>query len=213
MDCKFVGRFSLYTTVLLLTGCAHRRPLRELSDKVHLDIRYATKNNFTGHKLYAEGRCFLRDETAAKLIAANEELKAAGLGLKVFDCYRPLSVQRRMWSIVPDERYVADPQKGSRHNRGAAVDVSLVNLDDGRELWMPTPYDEFTERAHRNYAVLPVEPAVNRQRLQDVMTRNGFIGLATEWWHFDDAEWQNYDVLDVDLQELKTAPGKFGRTF
>jgi D-alanyl-D-alanine dipeptidase len=118
-----------------------------------------------------------------------------------------------MWSIVPDERYVANPEKGSRHNRGAAVDVSLVNLSDGRELWMPTPHDEFTERAHRDYASLPPEPLANRKKLEEVMVRNGFVGLPTEWWHFDDVDWQNYNVLDIDLSSLKTAPGKFGRHF
>ena len=118
-----------------------------------------------------------------------------------------------MWSIVPDERYVANPEQGSRHNRGAAVDVSLVRLDDGTELWMPTPYDEFTERAHREYASLPAEPAANRKKLEEVMTRNGFVGLPTEWWHFDDGDWQNYNVLDIDLKDLRKAPGNFGRAF
>ena len=202
----------LLLVVLLLSGC-DKPVLTELSDKVHLDVRYASTNNFTGHRLYDEGRCFLREETGRKLLAANEELKASGLALKVFDCYRPLSVQRQMWALVPDERYVANPEKGSRHNRAAAVDVSLVSLNDGRELWMPTPYDEFTERAHRDYAALPAEPAANRKKLEDVMTRNGFVGLPTEWWHFDDVDWQNYNVLDIDPKQLKTAPGKFGRTF
>jgi zinc D-Ala-D-Ala dipeptidase len=196
------ARAGCFAAALMLAGCAHRSNLTEISYIVPLDMPYAHTNNFTGQKLYWEGRCFLRLKTAEKLIAANEELKQAGLALKLFDCYRPLSVQRRMWAIVPDERYVANPEKGSRHNRGAAVDVSLVRLSDGRELWMPTMHDDFSERAHRDYMRLPPEPIENRKKLDDVMTRHGFIGLPTEWWHFDDADWQQYEVLDVDFREL-----------
>jgi zinc D-Ala-D-Ala dipeptidase len=208
-----VIRTSLLTLLLLLSGCDNPYGLKEISYDIRADIRYATKNNFTGHKLYWEGRCFLREATALKLAAADAELRASGLAIKVYDCYRPLSVQRLMWSIVPDARYVADPETGSRHNRGAAVDVTLVELADGIELWMPTIFDDFSERSHRNYTNLPPEPIANRNRLADVMTRNGFIGLPTEWWHFDDSEWQKYDVLDVNLRDLKTAPGKSGRNF
>jgi D-alanyl-D-alanine dipeptidase len=189
--------------LLLLTGCSRRSGLTDVSYILRLDMPYARTNNFTGHRLYWEGRCFLRPETAQKLVAADEELKSAGLTLKVFDCYRPLSVQRRMWAIVPDERYVANPDKGSRHNRGAAVDVSLVRLSDGVEVWMPTLHDDFSERAHRDYMNLPPEPLENRKKLEEVMTRHGFIGLPTEWWHFDDSDWQKYEILDVQFRELK----------
>jgi zinc D-Ala-D-Ala dipeptidase len=204
-------RVEVVIAAILLASCGrHRHGLTEISDYIHLDMRYASHNNFTRHRLYWEGRCFLREETANKLLAADEDLRSSGLALKVYDCYRPLSVQRRMWSIVPDERYVANPETGSRHNRGAAVDVTLVDLASGTELWMPTPHDEFTERAHRNYPNLPAEPIANRKKLEEVMTRHGFIGLPTEWWHFDDADWHKYDLLDIDLRELKTAPGNFG---
>jgi D-alanyl-D-alanine dipeptidase len=115
-----------------------------------------------------------------------------------------------MWSILPDERYVANPEKGSQHNRGAAVDVTLVDLASGTEIWMPTAHDEFSERAHRDYMNLPPEPIANRKKLEEIMTRHGFVGLPTEWWHFDDADSQKYEVLDIDLKDLKSAPGDFG---
>jgi D-alanyl-D-alanine dipeptidase len=130
------------------------------------------------------------------------ELEASGLRLKVFDCYRPLSVQRKLWELVPDERYVADPKKGSRHNRGAAVDLTLVTADGG-EVAMPTAYDEFTEKAHRDYQALPASALRNRALLERVMVKHGFVGLPTEWWHFDDADWEKYPVLDVDFRELR----------
>src|SRR6202042_1202677 len=119
-----------------------------------LDIRYATTNNFTGQKLYPVARCCLRREAAENLKAVQEELHGMGLALKVFDGYRPLSVQKKMWAVYPHAGFVADPAKGSRHNRGAAVDLTLIKLD-GTEVPMPTPFDDFTEKAHRNYTNLP----------------------------------------------------------
>jgi D-alanyl-D-alanine dipeptidase len=160
---------------------------------LRLDIRYATANNFTKQKLYDDASCRLQPATAQKLARAQQELETQKLGLKVFDCYRPLAVQRKLWDLVPDERYVADPAKGSRHNRGAAVDVTLVRKD-GTELAMPTGYDDFTERAHRNYARLPATVAANRELLERVMVKHGFVGLPTEWWHFDDVDWEKYPV-------------------
>jgi D-alanyl-D-alanine dipeptidase len=165
---------------------------------VVLDLRYATTNNFTGHVLYPEARAWLRRGTAQRLAAVQRDLKAMGLGLKVFDAYRPLAVQRQLWERVPDERYVANPATGSRHNRGAAVDVTLVR-SDGTELLMPTPFDDFSERAHRSFRDLPADALANRDLLERVMTRHGFVGLPTEWWHFDDVDYRQYDVLDVPL--------------
>ena len=121
-----------------------------------LDIRYATTNNFTGQKLYPVARCCLRREAAENLKAVQEELRGIGLALKVFDGYRPLSVQKKMWAVFPHPGFVADPAKGSRHNRGAAVDLTLIKLD-GTEVPMPTPFDDFTPKAHRDYMDLPAE--------------------------------------------------------
>jgi zinc D-Ala-D-Ala dipeptidase len=166
--------------------------------KLRLDIRYATSNNFTHGKLYARARCLLHEPVARRLADVQRELLARGLSLVVHDCYRPLSVQKKMWALVPDERYVSDPAKGSRHNRGAAVDVALVD-ERGRALPMPSAYDEFGERAHRDYTGGSDEQRRNRALLEEVMTRHGFVGLPTEWWHFDATEWQSYPILDEPL--------------
>lgn len=166
---------------------------------VMLDIRYATTNNFTGQKLYPFSKCFLRRAPAERLRAAQAEFATLGYGLKIFDGYRPLSVQRKMWEVYPHAGYVADPKKGSRHNRGAAVDVTLIRLSDGTELPMPTPYDDFTPKAHRDCTDLPAEVIKHRDLLAQVLTKHGFIGLPTEWWHFDDQDWRQYPLLDIDI--------------
>jgi D-alanyl-D-alanine dipeptidase len=167
-----------------------------------LDIRYATTNNFTGQQLYPVARCCLRTEAADKLKAVQEELHGMGYALKVFDGYRPLSVQKKMWVVYPHPGFVADPAKGSRHNRGAAVDLTLIKLD-GTEVPMPTPFDDFTDKAHRDYIDLPPDVIKNRELLEQVMTEHGFKGLKTEWWHFDMKGWQKYPLMDVDYSQIK----------
>jgi D-alanyl-D-alanine dipeptidase len=173
--------------------------IRDVAPAIRLDIRYATPRNVTGETLYPAARCLLRPAVAERLAKAQAALERQGLGLVVFDCYRPLSVQKRLWALNPDERYVADPAKGSRHNRGAAVDVTLIRADGG-PVGMPTDFDDFSERAHRVYNRLPPTVRVNRARLEQAMRDAGFEPLATEWWHFDDPDWAQYDVLDVPLQ-------------
>ena len=189
---------------MLIPGCG-RDELVEL-DKfipgIVLDIRYATTNNFTGQILYPSARCFLRKPVAENLRAVQAELATQGLGLKVFDGFRPLSVQKKMWEVFPHPGYVADPKKGSRHNRGAAVDLTLIRLSDGAELPMPTAFDDFTTKAHRDFNDLPEETIRNRALLETLMTKHGFIGLPTEWWHFDDENWKRYPIMDVDASKL-----------
>lgn len=188
--------------LLLLFAGPRLADIAAVNPRIRLDIRYATTNNFTGHKVYDEARCFLQAEVARKLSQVQEDLERQGLGLKVYDCYRPLSVQKRFWALVPDERYVANPAKGSRHNRGAAVDLTLVNAQ-GEELRMPTPYDDFTEKAHRDYRNLPEQAIRNRDILEKAMVRRGFVPLPTEWWHFDAVGWEAYPVLDIDFARLR----------
>ena len=202
-------RFAIarFLAVALCSGCAMVRieqpgelvDARALVPGARLDIRYATTANFTGRVLYPAARCLLRPSVAERLRRAEDSAESMGLSLVVFDCYRPLSVQKEMWKLVPDERYVADPAKGSRHNRGAAVDVSLARTD-GTELAMPTAFDDFSERAHRDYAELPREAIANRALLERIMTEAGFVGLPTEWWHFDAVGWESYAILDVPLR-------------
>lgn len=187
----------------LLAACAGPKAsglvdVAAVDPSIVLDIRYATKDNFTREAVYPVARCLLREEVAQRLRRVQEALKARGLGLKVFDCYRPLSVQKRFWVLVPDERYVADPAKGSRHNRGYAVDASLVDAR-GEPLAMPSSYDDFSEAAHRGHHAEP-EAAKNRALLEEAMAKEGFVGLATEWWHFDSPGWEKAPVLDVPLR-------------
>ncbi|MGG6265350.1 M15 family metallopeptidase [Leptolyngbya sp. AN03gr2] len=170
--------------------------IRSINPRIALDIRYATRNNFVKETLYPQARCILRAATAQQLSQVQTDLERRGLGLKVFDCYRPLSVQKRLWQIKPDPNFVANPAIGSRHNRGAAVDLTLVDRT-GKELPMPTGFDDFSERASLNYNNLPAEVLRNRQLLQDAMVRAGFTPLSTEWWHFDGRGWQNFSVRDV----------------
>ena len=167
-----------------------------------LDIRYATTNNFTGQQLYPVARCCLRRDAAEDLKGAQEELNKMGYALKLFDGYRPLSAQKKMWAVYPHPGFVADPAKGSRHNRGAAVDCTLIKLD-GTPVPMPTPFDDFTEKAHRDYIGLPPDVIENRELLQNVMARHHFRGLPTEWWHFDLRGWEKYPVMDVDYSQIR----------
>ncbi|TAG70334.1 MAG: peptidase M15 [Oscillatoriales cyanobacterium] len=166
-----------------------------------VDIRYATTNNFLKRKLYTVAKCALRSSVAQKLALVQTDLEKIGLGLKVYDCYRPFSVTKQMWEFLPDPNYVANPARGSRHNRGAAVDLTLVDRT-GKELEMPTPYDDFTKKAHRDYNGGSAQSRKNRQTLEDAMKKQGFIGISTEWWHFDSEDWQKFAILDVSLSEI-----------
>lgn len=176
--------------------------LRDVDASIRVDMRYASRNNFLRETLYPANRCLLRPETADRLRRVQEHLAAAGLGLQVWDCYRPLSIQRRMWEYMPDPRYVADPQEGSKHNRGAAVDVTLVRLG-GEAVDMGTDHDDFSERAGRDYSDFPFEVIRNRKVLENAMTLQGFLPLPSEWWHFDDPAWQRFDVLDEPLDPAR----------
>jgi D-alanyl-D-alanine dipeptidase len=198
------GRWVLAAAVLATVAAAPPATggdlvdVQALSPDIRLDMRYATADNFTHHKIYPVAKCYLRRPVAERLARVQAALARDGLGLKVFDCYRPLSVQREFWRLVPDERYVADPAKGSRHNRGAAVDLTLVTRA-GEELTMPTSFDDFSERAHRDFRRLPRDRIRHREQLEQAMRREGFIPFPTEWWHFDDPDWQRYPMLDLPL--------------
>ncbi len=191
---------------LLLLGCAPKDPaelidVRTVIPDIRLDIRYATEDNFTKSVLYPEPRCILRREVAEALWKAQWALKDDGYELVIYDCYRPLSVQKKMWEIVPDEAYVANPAKGSRHNRGAAVDVGLVDRY-GKLVAMPTAFDDFTEKAHYSNIDLPAAILVNRQKLRTIMERYNFVALPTEWWHFDYLGWQRFPVMDIPFRDV-----------
>lgn len=199
-------RAVLMTACLLLPAACRRDHygmvnIEQKNLRILREMRYATINNFTHKVLYDRAECWLNAVAAARLDAVQKDLEQQGYGLKVWDCYRPLSVQKKFWALVPDERYVANPAKGSRHNRGAAVDLTLVRAD-GSEVPMPTPHDDFTERAHRNYMDLPDDVKANRALLEKVMVKHGWSPLPTEWWHFDSEGWESYPVMDIDFDAL-----------
>lgn len=172
-------------------------PAENIRPAVVTDARYATRNNFTGERLYPSDQLWLHRDTARALSRAQADLAKQGLRLKIYDAYRPLPVQQRMWDLIRDERYVSNPAKNlGRHTRGTAVDVTLVD-SCGRELDMPTGFDNFTERAHADYPGVTAAQRRNRKTLARAMTRHGFIPYPFEWWHFDLKGWEKYPVLSI----------------
>ncbi|MGE6356062.1 M15 family metallopeptidase [Flavobacterium sp. NPDC079362] len=158
--------------------------LKEYSNDFIYDMKYATEDNFLKAKVYDCAECLLRYKTVKALIAANKEFMKQGCKIKLFDCYRPLSIQKKMWEIVSNPKYVADPKKGSIHNRGGAVDITVVNAY-GIELEMGTDFDFFGIQASHNYTKLPVSVKANRKYLKTVMIKNGFNFFDSEWWHYN----------------------------
>jgi D-alanyl-D-alanine dipeptidase len=168
-----------------------------------LDIRYATTNNFTGEKIYNLSRAYARKPVAEALKKAQAEFKKAGVGIKIFDAYRPYKATVKFYEVYHDTTYVASPYRGSRHNRGCAIDMTIVDLKTGRELKMPTEFDSFKKEA---WPTTPVKDPVikkNRDLIISVMERNGFKVNASEWWHFDFVGWKKYEVMDIDYEELE----------
>ncbi len=167
-----------------------------LDSTILLDIRYATENNFVGQVLYGCARCFLRPAAAQAVLAAHQELKTEGLGLKMFDCYRPRDVQYKLWEIFPKPGYVANPDKGSIHNRGGAVDLTIVD-STGQELLMGTDFDFFGPKANHTYTDLPKAVLANRRKLRELMGKHGFSFIRSEWWHYN---FQNkeYELADEE---------------
>ena len=168
-----------------------------------IDVRYATSNNFMHQVLYPVARVYLRAPAAAALREVQADLARENLGIKIFDGYRPYRVTKAMWEPIKNPDFVADPAKGSRHNRGAAVDLTLIDLRTGQELTMPTPYDDFTSHARQDFMELPPEAIANRAKLRDAMTRHGFVPLPSEWWHFDFGGWEKFELMDVGLEALR----------
>lgn len=186
------------TAITLTAGSASPADMVVLQHEVPeliFDVRYATENNFTRRILYPDALLRSRRHVADSLKTAVRLAAERGYRIKIFDAYRPVSVQRFMWSLLPDERYVADPAKGSRHNRGCAVDVTLCTLD-GNELDMGTGYDEFTELAHADAKGITRDQASHRAILKEIMNSSGFDVLPTEWWHFDLRGWESYPILE-----------------
>lgn len=173
--------------------------LKDLDDSFVYDMRYATENNFLHKKVYSCADCVIREEVADALIKANNEFKKQGCVIKFYDCYRPLAVQRIMWEVYPDARYVANPATGSIHNRGGAVDITLVN-SNGIELDMGTGFDHFGEEAHHAYIKLDSAVLSNRKLLKQGMESFGFSAIKTEWWHYNFGDSKKYSVSNFQVE-------------
>ncbi|MDE3234659.1 MAG: M15 family metallopeptidase [Bacteroidota bacterium] len=180
--------------------------IKQYIPSISLDLKYATKNNFTHKRMYSANTSttFLRKPAANALLAVQKELNNKGLGLKIFDAYRPFSVTLKFWDLIHDERYVANPSKGSGHNRGTAVDLTLIELNSKHELDMGTGFDNFSDSAHHSFTKFSENILHNRLLLQETMEKYGFKKLDTEWWHYS---WpRQFSVLNLsftDLQKLQ----------
>jgi D-alanyl-D-alanine dipeptidase len=203
---------------LVLSGCITRPPhekgdfketdlveLVMLDPSIKLDIRYATGNNLAGRPVYTEGRAFLQRPAAEALVRVNQELKIPGYGLLVFDGYRPWSVTKIFWDITAkkNRKFVADPKKGSRHNRGCAVDLSLYDLSTGKEIEMTGVYDEMSERSYPNYPGGTDVQRKMRDLLRSKMEAEGYTVSEYEWWHFDYKDWQLYRINNIPFSAIR----------
>ena len=176
--------------------------LEELIPNIKLDIVYATPNNFTGEIIYKSPKAFLRKYVALNLLEVQKELNKSGLGLKIFDAYRPYSATVRFYEVYPDKTFVASPKTGSIHNRASAVDLTIIDLKTGKEIEMPTPFDSFSEKASHNYTELTEDALKNRKLLKDIMYQHGFDSYTSEWWHYNSRSWKKYDIMDISFEEL-----------
>jgi zinc D-Ala-D-Ala dipeptidase len=167
-----------------------------------LDIRYATTNNFTGEKIYTLAKAYARKPVAESLKKIQADLKSQNLGIKIFDAYRPYKATVKFYEVYGDTTYVASPYKGSRHNRGCALDLTLIDLKTGKELKMPTGYDSFSKEAWPTTPVKDPEARKNRTILISAMEKHGFRVNSSEWWHFDFIGWKKFEVMDIDFEEL-----------
>ncbi|MFM9905806.1 MAG: M15 family metallopeptidase [Pyrinomonadaceae bacterium] len=177
--------------------------LRKLDRSIKLDIRYATADNFVGRAVYPEARAFLQRPAAEALVRVHRLLRKEGLGLLIYDGYRPWAITKLFWEVVPEDKrkYVADPAKGSKHNRGCAIDLSIFDRKTGKAIPMPSGYDEFTERASPDYKGGTDEERSNRDKLRRLMEAEGFSVNPNEWWHFDFIGWEQYAIYDISFAE------------
>lgn len=217
-----MNKFSLSMLILffLLNSCLHPPvetgklspdlvEIKLLDTSIHLDIKYATANNLTGKPVYTQAKAFLQRPAAEALVKAHEQLKLEGFGLLIFDGYRPWTVTKKFWQTTShsNKKFVADPRKGSRHNRGCAVDLSMYSLANGNEVSMPGVYDEMSERSYPDYNGGTDEQRKNRDLLRSVMEKNGFKVYDYEWWHFDYKDWRLYAVSDIPFESINEISG------
>jgi D-alanyl-D-alanine dipeptidase len=169
---------------------------------IKLDIRYATKNNFMQQVMYKQARAFARKPVVESLKKIQKELNKKGYGLKIFDGYRPYAITVEFYKKASDKNFVANPAKGSKHNRGCAVDLTVINLKTGKELVMPTPYDSFSAAAAAKYENVSPEAKKNRDFLIAIMAKYQMNVLENEWWHYDFSGWRSYNLMDIPFEKL-----------
>lgn len=195
--------FNAYVASVKLNPDKELIDLEKYIPGVVLDIRYATTNNFTGERIYSLSKAYARKPVAESLKKIQADLKAQGLGIKIFDAYRPYKATVKFYEVYRDTTYVASPYRGSRHNRGCALDLTIIDIKSGNELKMPTGYDSFSKEA---WPTTPVKDPVvkkNRALLINAMQKHGFKVNSSEWWHFDFIGWKKFEVLDIDFEELE----------
>jgi zinc D-Ala-D-Ala dipeptidase len=195
-------------TVEAYNATVAQNPEKELVDlakfipHIVLDIRYATPNNFTGEQIYLSAHAFARRPVAEALKKIQGELNAKGLGLLIYDAYRPYSATVKFYEVYRDTTFVASPYKGSKHNRGCAVDITLIDLKTGKPLQMPTDYDAFVREARADIALANKIAQQNREMLKEIMHRHGFKVTPSEWWHYDYQGWSRFELLDIPFEKL-----------
>lgn len=179
--------------------------LKSLIPSIHYELRYATTANFVGRHMYPSNTrmTFLRKSPAEALKNVQAELNQNGLSLKIWDAYRPYSVTVAFWELIGDERYVANPAKGSGHNRGTAVDLTIFETNSGKELNMGTDFDHFSDSAHHGFKSLPSVVLENRSLLRSLMEKHGFRSYEEEWWHYSWPDAARFDILDIPFSKLK----------
>ena len=207
----------LFSILFLCNGCLLKPPaekgvflqndlveLIQLDSSLKLDIRYATSNNFTEKTIYPEARAFLQRTAALALIRVNAKIKSQDYCLLIYDGYRPWSATKKLWYAGnKDEKFVANPKEGSKHNRGCAVDLTLYNIKTNKEIEMTSTYDEMTERSFTSYKGGTIEQRAARDLLIKSMEAEGFISDEFEWWHFNFIGWEHYKICNIPFSEIK----------
>ena len=197
------------TTLVEYKAALKSNPEKELIDLekfipgIVLDIRYATTDNFMKEKIYSLAKAYARKPVAEALKKAQNDLSKQGLGVKIYDAYRPYKATVKFYETYHDTTYVASPYRGSRHNRGCALDMTIVNLKTKAELKMPTGFDSFSKDAWPSTPISDPLASKNRKLIIDAMEKHGFKVNASEWWHFDFIGWKKFEVMDIDFEELE----------
>ncbi len=200
---EIVQTISQYDSCLIANKNNELVDLEKVITDIVLDIRYATTNNFTKQVVYTKPKAFLRRDAAEALHEVQRQLHKVNLGLVIYDAYRPYQATIKFYEIMPDSNFCANPKYGSRHNRGCAVDVTLMYMNNGKIAVMQTDYDDFTNKSSPNYMDLPKEVIQRRKILINIMAQYGFTVFPTEWWHFDFKDWQNFKLMDISFEELE----------